>query len=545
MIRNQTPFRTAVYTGDMNVDAWRREDWQKMFEKNQIHVATTQIILDVVQHGYMSMSQFNLIIFDECHHARGNHCMHRLMQFYQPVAISQRPRIIGLTGVLLDSTVSQKTILTSLNNLENTFHATIATVSSAQEFVNVLVHSTNPKESILRYHKTFYNQSCVARISGITDRMVQKIEKWPVDPTKQSASLEYKLKKGELIKISKILKSLIKDFMYQLTDLGVYGASIAILSVLVELELKKRSCDTNRKRLLIRELITGAELIRHYLVEEMDDQDDDDVNLILTNSTAKVTTFLKYVQQYYSQAAVSSDTKALIFVQRRHTAKCLFHVVQNFANLLKLPISADFIVGSNSSLPDSIEGILDNKWNRGVVDRFRRNHLNMIVASSVLEEGIDLQMCNLVFSYDAPSGYRAYAQSKGRARMSTSQYTILTGHDEYSKLEIKVNEFSTIDRMLKSYLVGKTIDRAQPSEAAVYNEFNKHQITPFRTSKGAVLDAVSATSLLNRYCMNLPNDIFSRSTVIWKLETPFGSDQVALSLRLPMQSTVKEDIVVS
>lgn len=38
---------------------------------------------------------------------------------------------------------------------------------------------------------------------------------------------------------------------------GLYGATIAILGVIVEMEVKKRSCATTRSRQLLRVLITG------------------------------------------------------------------------------------------------------------------------------------------------------------------------------------------------------------------------------------------------------------------------------------------------
>jgi len=48
-----------------------------------------------------------------------------------------------------------------------------------------------------------------------------------------------------------------------------------------------------------------------------------------------------------------------------------------------------------------------------------------MVASDVLEEGIDIPKCNLVVKFDLPKNYRSYIQSKGRARHITSKYYIM------------------------------------------------------------------------------------------------------------------------
>lgn len=36
-IGKRTSLKTSVYTGDMNVDAWRRDQWTHEFEKHQVN----------------------------------------------------------------------------------------------------------------------------------------------------------------------------------------------------------------------------------------------------------------------------------------------------------------------------------------------------------------------------------------------------------------------------------------------------------------------------------------------------------------------------
>jgi len=50
---------------------------------------------------------------------------------------------------------------------------------------------------------------------------------------------------------------------------------------------------------------------------------------------------------------------------------------------------------------------------------------NCIVATDVIDEGIDIPTCTLIIRYDTPIDFRAYVQSKGRARHSSSNYTVL------------------------------------------------------------------------------------------------------------------------
>lgn len=180
------------------------------------------------------------------------------------------------------------------------------------------------------------------------------------------------------------------------------------------------------------------------------EEEDHDATTILLNSSPKIVHLFLYLRKYLKEHD-PAELKALIFVQRRHSAKNLYHIIKRFAESegVRFPIVADFMVGNNSSIPESVEAVLENKWNREVVKRFRRNELNMIVASSVLEEGVDLQMCNLVMCVDYPKSFRSYVQSKGRARMSTSNFVIMAPMAEYSKLTENLAEYQRIDAVLK------------------------------------------------------------------------------------------------
>lgn len=183
------------------------------------------------------------------------------------------------------------------------------------------------------------------------------------------------------------------------------------------------------------------------LVDEMDDIEN--VGHILSNSSTKVVYLISLLKKHLK--IYGPDLKALIFVTRRHTAKNIYHIIQKCKEIdPNFAIHSDFMVGNNSSVPDSIEQILQNKWNRQVLDRFKKNKINVIVATSVLEEGIDLQMCNLVISYDLPKEFRGYIQSKGRARMRGSNYIIMCPDENFSSLQVKLKEWNEVDDKLKT-----------------------------------------------------------------------------------------------
>lgn len=108
------------------------------------------------------------------------------------------------------------------------------------------------------------------------------------------------------------------------------------------------------------------------------------------------------------------------------------------------------MTGRNAYMPDSVETLINNKNNSRVLDKFRRGDINLIVATSVLEEGIDLQECNMVLCYDKPTTFRSYVQTKGRARMTDSVYVRMTSAAETNKLQKQTAEWNEINRILRT-----------------------------------------------------------------------------------------------
>lgn len=51
--------------------------------------------------------------------------------------------------------------------------------------------------------------------------------------------------------------------------------------------------------------------------------------------------------------------------------------------------------------------------------------VNIVVATSILEEGLDVPNCNLVVRFDPSATVSSFIQSRGRARMRNSDYLLM------------------------------------------------------------------------------------------------------------------------
>lgn len=65
-----------------------------------------------------------------------------------------------------------------------------------------------------------------------------------------------------------------------------------------------------------------------------------------------------------------------------------------------------------------------------VLKRFRMHSCNLLIGTSVLEEGIELPKCNLVVRWNLPTTYRSYVQCKGRARAQRAFHVIMVAASE-------------------------------------------------------------------------------------------------------------------
>lgn len=125
-------------------------------------------------------------------------------------------------------------------------------------------------------------------------------------------------------------------------------------------------------------------------------------------------------------AQQGNDTKGVIFVKERAIVSMLSQILSThprtanrftFATFVGLSTSTKKIVGINE--------LLDTKSQTRSLDAFRVKKRQIIIATDVLEEGIDVAACNLVICFDPPSSLKSYIQRRGRARMQRSQFIIM------------------------------------------------------------------------------------------------------------------------
>lgn len=132
-----------------------------------------------------------------------------------------------------------------------------------------------------------------------------------------------------------------------------------------------------------------------------------------------------------------SEFSGLIFVQQRATVAVMARLLSVHPSTRDRFRTDGFIGMSNSTKKKEILGdLLTVKMQRDTLDNFRDGRKNLIVATNVLEEGIDVSACSVVVCYDKPQNLKSLVQRRGRARRQHSTYAIvLSTEDDVSSLD--------------------------------------------------------------------------------------------------------------
>ncbi|CAF1143272.1 unnamed protein product [Rotaria sp. Silwood1] len=93
------------------------------------------------------------------------------------------------------------------------------------------------------------------------------------------------------------------------------------------------------------------------------------------------------------------------------------------------------------------------RYQRQTIKAFRAGEINVLVATAVVEEGLDIPKCNLVFRFNRPPNFSSYMQSKGRARAKQNASRPVNA----SKLP-STGGYYTVQKELKNYLNANKIE---------------------------------------------------------------------------------------
>ncbi|RWR74360.1 endoribonuclease Dicer 2 isoform X1 [Cinnamomum micranthum f. kanehirae] len=500
VVEMHTDLKVGKYWGQMGVDFWTRETWNNELKKYEVFVMTPQILLDNLRHCFFKLEKIKLLIFDECHHASGKHpyaCIMKEFYHRQLLANStQLPRIFGMTASLVKGSVSREMYGNSILKLETILNSKVYTVQNESVLAEFIAFST-PKVKIYRNMDIPYDLFlCLAdHLEGLKNKHLQALQ-------------ELQLSDGEKLSAEKKIVKLFATYIFCLQELGVWLAMKASESLLsVETSnffwaqmseglgdwtgLGERTGFSDRT---VRNFSQDVfKVLSQCIPSEWCIGNDPRADIDAGFLTAKVDCLIQSLMDY----RMMKDLRCIIFVERVISAIVLDSLLSQVSKLSCW--KSKYMAGNRSGLHSQTR-----RDQMHIVDSFREGKVNIIVATAILEEGLDVQSCNLVVRFDPSVTLCSFIQSRGRARMQGSDYLLL----------VRSGDKSTLSRV-RSYLAGGDIMREESTRqasvpCAPLDSEMRNEDFYIVESTGAIVTLSSSVALLYFYCSRLPSDGYFR-----------------------------------
>jgi ERCC4-related helicase len=135
------------------------------------------------------------------------------------------------------------------------------------------------------------------------------------------------------------------------------------------------------------------------------------------------------VDTLVAEASGNPNFTCLVFVEQRVWVAALAEILTLHPRAKDLLRIGTFVGASNSvKRKANIATLAEPKNQQNTLDDFRAGDLNLILATSALEEGIDVSNCHLVICFERPKTLKSFVQRQGRARKQQSRYFICKSH---------------------------------------------------------------------------------------------------------------------
>ncbi|GMH46000.1 hypothetical protein BSKO_13964 [Bryopsis sp. KO-2023] len=283
-----------------------------------------------------------------------------------------------------------------------------------------------------------------------------------------------------------------------------------------------------------------------------------ETQVITTHKVIQLFRFL--MNEVVGKGGAGDDWRGMIFVEQTISAVVLEQMIRSIPELTQ-HFRCQSLTGHGGSVMSTA---MEDKHQRRIVKLFRDGEVNLLISTSVAEEGLDITDCRLVVRFDLPKTEAAYIQSRGRARRMNSMYIMFVERNN-AEMMAQINRLQAAEESMKNYadflrhnFSNQDADDGEDfisGSADARNEMLKSQREGalvrsdpnilFNTAGTARITSNAAITLIHRYCSQLPQDQYCnlRPHFLWcSEETPVGK-QFQVQITLPSNCPVNHPII--
>ncbi|MHA2407356.1 MAG: helicase-related protein, partial [Candidatus Ranarchaeia archaeon] len=379
------------------------------WDEAQILCLTPQVLENDIITGRYSLDNVAMIVFDEAHRAVGNYAYTFIAEEYQKTA--NTPLIMGLTA----SPGSDESKIKEV--AKNLYITNVEIRTDQSKDVRTYIQPVK-----VEYRKIRLPQYILQIKSLLEKSLNNKIGILKETGTLKQTHPRY-VSRIDLLKCQGAIRLEIGKYKDPPTELfGAASACAAAIRISHAIELLEtqglhslheffgrleKSSKRSGVSKAVQRLLSEPNIVKSWAFTRQ--------AISKGSEHPKTREAIKIVQKQLSQ---EPNSRILMFTQYRDTAS---HLVKSLSG--KEKIRPELFIGQAKR--DNTKG-LTQKEQVELLDRFRDGDLNVLVATQVAEEGLDIPECDMVVFYDSvPSGVR-YIQRRGRTgRRSAGKIIIL------------------------------------------------------------------------------------------------------------------------
>jgi ERCC4-related helicase len=414
---------------------WNRTDIRLVF-------ATPEVVKNDLEDGRLNLKDFGLLVFDEAHRAMKEYAYTFIAKEY--INQSSCPYILAMTA---SPGAERRRIQEVCNNL---FIEHIEYRSEDDPDVKPYVNAINVKWEWLNLPEEF------RYIVSILRSMLEERLKWLIRNGLLMKGIKWIFKK-DLIELGEALRYKLELTMEEqrgLLYIAILNQSSA-LTLMYCLELIESQGSHSLKAFLDRINEDGINAHTSLLKDPRMMEIKTLVEGIVKEHP-KILRLLQLINNHHLSSmnnvrnSPNSNSKILVFTQYRDTAKHIVEVLE------KNGIKTSRFVGQAKRIGD--EGMKQNEQ-AAVLESFRNSDFDVLVATSIAEEGLDIPEVDLVIFYEPISSEIRYIQRRGRTGRKSSGSVIILAtkdtidmrhlHSSKMRVEKMMNSLNDINAVLK------------------------------------------------------------------------------------------------
>ncbi len=404
----------------------RKEIYQ---QKGLIICATPQTIRNDIQKGYLKEEDYNLVIFDESHRAVGDYAYVEISSFF-----NEDIKRLGLTA---SPGANKKKIQEVADNLK-TKHVEIRTESDADvvdylqevDLEVVFTDLDNVSRKISTHFENFISEKVIflnklnIRVSkNYTKKQILQAQAIILDRINKTKN---KLLYVALSQTASILK------IYHAKELIETQGFVSAKKYLDK--LFKDAGDSKASKAL-KQVVNHKEICSAY------------TELLNIDPKKQIYSKQKLLLDYVSSFIKENPkSKILVFNNFRENANLLVELLNKTES-----INSVRFVGQATKVLD--KGLTQKEQSQIIKD-FRENKYNVLVCTSVGEEGLDIPSVDLVIFYDAVASEIRSIQRRGRTgRFNAGKVILLLNKDTIDEhyYYVSLNKEKKMKKTLQNY----------------------------------------------------------------------------------------------